>query len=175
MAIIRRGGGGGELAGRREQGRDPFQQMQSLMGMDPLELFRQMTGGALAPLAAGPGAGFVPDFEVRETKDAYIFEADLPGVEEADVEVSVTGDRLTISGRRQEERREEGDRYFAYERAYGNFSRTFTLPEGVDVNNMRAELANGVLRIVLPKKPEVQPRRIPLGRGGGAKGGEPKH
>jgi HSP20 family protein len=67
---------------------------------------------------------------------------------------------LTISGQREEEKKDEGDRYFAYERSYGTFSRSFTLPEGADTEHVRAELKDGVLTIVVPKKPEVQPRRI---------------
>lgn len=160
MAIIPRRGG--DLPARRELTRDPFQRMQDIMSMDPLEMLRQWTGGGLGPRE---GMEFIPSFEVKETKDNFQFKADLPGVKEDDVEISVTGDRLSISGKREEERRDEGDRYFAYERSYGSFNRSFTLPDGVDVDNLQAELKDGVLRLVLPKKPEVQPRRIRLGRG----------
>lgn len=130
---------------------DPFEMMRDLMRWDP---FAELgTAGARAP-------SFVPTFEVRETKDAYVFKADLPGIREEDLELSLTGNRLTVSGKREEEKHDEDDRYYAYERSYGSFSRSFTLPEGVDVEHAQAELNNGVLTVRIAKRPEVQPRRI---------------
>ncbi|ADO72078.1 Hsp20/alpha crystallin family protein [Stigmatella aurantiaca] len=140
---------------------DPFQQMQELMNWDPFEL-------ANHPWFAnrqGPPA-FVPAFEVRETKEAYIFKADLPGVDEKDIEVTLTGDRVSVSGKREREKREESERFYAYERSFGSFSRAFTLPEGVDGDNVRADLKNGVLTLTLPKRPEVQPKRIQVASSG---------
>ena len=161
---VRRSGGGGGLQRTREW--DPFQRMQELMGWDPFEVMNQWLTGAGGREG---GLTFVPAFEVKETKDAFIFKADLPGVKEDDVDISVTGNQLTVSGKREEEKREEGERYFAYERSSGSFSRSFTLPEGVDSEHVSAELKNGVLTLMLPKRPEVQPKRIRLG-GGEAKG-----
>jgi HSP20 family protein len=102
---------------------------------------------------------------VKETKDAFIFKADLPGVDEKDLEVTLTGDRMVVSGKRESEKREESDRFYAYERSFGSFSRAFTLPEGVDGEHVQAELKNGVLTLTLAKRPEVQPRRIQVGSG----------
>jgi len=116
---------------------------------------------------------FVPTFDVKETKDSFVFRADLPGVKDSDVDISLTGNRLTISGRRQEENKEEGEQFYAYERSYGSFSRSFTLPEGIDAEHVQADLKDGVLTVVLPKKPEVQPKRIAL-KGGGGDGGKAK-
>jgi HSP20 family protein len=76
---------------------------------------------------------------------------------------------LTVSGKREEEKREEGERFYAYERRHGSFTRSFTLPEGVDVEHINAELKEGVLSLTVPKRPEVQPKRIQLG-GGKVKG-----
>jgi HSP20 family protein len=81
--------------------------------------------------------------------------------------VSLTGNRLTLTGKREEEKREEKDNYFSCERSYGSFSRTFTLPAGTDPDKASAELKDGVLTVTLPKKPEVQPKNIPVN--GGAK------
>ena len=111
-------------------------------------------------------SNFVPTFDVKETKDAYVFRADLPGVKEDDLEISLTGSRLAISGHREQESREQGETYYATERSYGAFSRAFTLPEGIDGENVSAELKNGVLHVNIPKKPEVQPKRISIGKGG---------
>lgn len=152
---VRRGSGG---VSRREW--DPFQRMQELMGFDPLETMSQLLGGREVA-----GATFLPAFDVKETKDAFVFKADVPGVEEKDIDITLTGDRLVVSGKRESEKREEHERYFAYERSSGSFSRAFTLPEGVDGENVQADLKGGVLTLVLPKKPEVQPRRITVGTG----------
>lgn len=127
------------------------------MGFDPLEQMGRMVSGG------EQSWNFVPAFEVKETKDAYIFKADLPGVKEENLDITLTGDRLTISGKRETEQQEESDRFYAYERSFGSFSRSFTLPEGVDVNNTTAELKEGVLHLRLPKVPEVQPKRIQVG------------
>jgi len=143
---------------------DPFEMMQDLMRWDPYrELSRGVMGGELA--------AFVPSFEVKETKGSYVFKADLPGVKESDLDISLTGNRLTVSGQRQQEKKDEGDAYYAYERSYGSFSRSFTLPEGVDSEHVQADLKDGVLNVVIPKKPEVQAKRIPLK---GANEGEKK-
>jgi len=81
------------------------------------------------------------------------------------VDVSIPGNGLTVSGKREEETREEDARYFAYERTYGTFSRSFTLPEGIDADNITADLKNGELTLQIPKKPEVQAKKIPLMKG----------
>jgi HSP20 family protein len=107
-----------------------------------------------------PIAGFVPNFEVKETKEAYVIKADLPGVKEADLEITLTGNRLGVTGKRETEKEEKSETYYACEREYGGFTRAFTLPEGADAEHARAELKEGVLTIVLPKRPELQPKRI---------------
>jgi len=104
---------------------------------------------------------FTPDFEVKETKEGFVFKADLPGVKEKDLEITMTGNRLTISGKREADMEEKADTYYACECSYGSFTRAFTLPEGTDGDNhSRAELKEGVLTLLLPKKLEQQPRRI---------------
>ncbi|WP_338866159.1 Hsp20/alpha crystallin family protein [Myxococcus stipitatus] len=152
-----------ELA-RSEQSWDPFEQMRALLQGDPTGLMRGLAPGGRE------GWALVPDFDVKETKDAYIFKADLPGVKEENLEVSLTGQQLTISGNRDEEKREEGERYFTFERSHGSFSRSFTLPEGVDSEHVSAEMKDGVLTLAIPKRPEVQPKRIRIGGGGEKKG-----
>jgi len=131
---------------------NPFEGLQELMRWDP---FRDLG----MPFAQG---GFFPDFDLKETGDAYVFKADLPGVKESDLEVSLTGNRLTISGKREEENRQESDRYFTYERSYGSFTRTFTLPGGLDEEHVQAELKDGVLSVMVPKAAGAQSRRIEI-------------
>lgn len=149
MANLIRRGSTGFLAPSRIP--DPFEMMRDLMRWDP---FAEMG------ITGGRDVTFVPSFEVKETKDAYVFKADLPGIREEDLDISLTGNRLTVSGKREEESRDENDRYYAYERSYGSFSRSFTLPEGVDVTHAQAHLSNGVLTVTLAKKPEVKPKKI---------------
>lgn len=104
---------------------------------------------------------FAPDFEVRETKEGFLFKADLPGVKEHDLEITMTGNRLTISGKRDVDKDAATDCFYACERAYGSFSRAFTLPEGTAAgDDIRAELSDGVLTLLLPKRLELQPRKI---------------
>jgi HSP20 family protein len=126
--------------------------MRDLMNWDP---FREM-GTSVPQLATA----FSPTFEVKETKDSYQFKADVPGVKDSDIEVTVTGNRLGISGKREEEKKEQNDRYYTYERSYGSFTRSFTLPEGVDLSSVQADLSAGVLTVSVKKTPEAQPKKI---------------
>jgi len=140
---------------------DPFRAMREMMRWDP---FRE-----IGPAFSGDTRGmFMPDVDVKETESAYIFKADLPGMKEKDIEVSFTGNRLTLSGKREDEKREEKDNYFTCERSYGSFTRSFTLPAGTDSQAAGAELKEGVLTITVPKKPDMKPQRIPV-NGGEAK------
>ena len=131
---------------------EPFRMMRDLMNWDP---FREIT-----PFFPQGPTGFAPSFEIKETKDAYLFKADLPGVKESDLEVTATGNRLTVSGKREAEKQEQTDTYYTCERTYGEFTRAFTLPEGVDMNSVQAELNQGVLTVAIRKAPEAQPKKI---------------
>jgi HSP20 family protein len=135
-------------------------------GWEPLnlmnELFRATPLGALAT-APFLGEAFMPRFDVRETKDGYIFTADLPGVKENDLEISLSGNTLTVSGQRMEEETQEGDQYHCTERSYGEFRRSFTLPESADAERAGADFRDGLLRVTVPKRPESQPRKIQVG------------
>jgi HSP20 family protein len=135
---------------------DPLRLARELLRWDP---FRDMT--AYAPMMEST-ALFSPAFEVKESKDAYVFKADVPGVKEADLEITHTGNRLTVCGKREADREEQSETYYAYERSYGSFTRSFTLPDGVDTEHIHADLKEGVLTLNVPKKPEAQPRKIGL-------------
>jgi len=125
------------------------------------DLMRWEPFADLAPSFRGlESAAFSPDFEVKETKDAFVFRADLPGVKDADLDVKLTQNRLSISGKRESEKTEKGDTYYTTERSYGSFTRSFTLPDGVDADQIKAELKEGVLTLSLPKKPESQAKKI---------------
>lgn len=130
--------------------------LRALMGWDPLRELKPMFD--FEPLLAEPR--FLPVFEVKETKASYVFKSDVPGVEEKDIEVTVTPERLTIGGKREEEKRADGETFFMHERAYGAFTRAFALPEGADPEHVTAELKGGVLTVEVAKKPEHAPRKV---------------
>jgi HSP20 family protein len=150
------------LIRRNEQQRE----MMPSPNWEPLRLVRELMNwdpfAEMLPSMSGEAGMFAPRFEVKETKDAYVFKADLPGIDEKDIDIQLTGNRLTVSGKREAEERQENERFYAYERSYGSFSRSFTLPDGADVDHAEAEMKNGVLTMAVPKKPEHQPRKISL-------------
>jgi HSP20 family protein len=82
--------------------------------------------------------------------------AELPGMDEKNIEVKVTDGILTIKGEKQEEKEEKKKDYYLHERHFGSFERSFGLPEGVDINKIEAAFKKGVLTVTLPKKPEAQ-------------------
>jgi len=143
--------------------------MRELIGFDPLlqDVAPRLFRGAEDRMA------FIPAFDVKETPDSYLFKADLPGFREGDVEINVTGNRLTITGKREEEQEQEQGNFFLAERSYGSFTRTFTIPEGVNSDQVRADLKDGVLSLVAPKSEESQPKKITIGSQQG-QGGEKK-
>ena len=153
MAIIKRG----EVVptSRRMLQWDPFQTMREMLSMEPMS---QM----LPELLRGPErmAGYIPAFDVWETKDAYMFKADVPGFREQDIDINVASNRLTLSGKREAEQVSESDTYYCCERSSGMFTRTFTLPEGINADQIRADLKDGILTVTVPKTAEVQPKRI---------------
>jgi HSP20 family protein len=132
---------------------EPFRAMRDLMRWDPFQELEPMLGRERM---------FAPRFDVTETSGTYMFKADLPGVQESDLDISLTGNQLRISGQRSEEHVEESDRSHVCERSYGTFMRSFSLPEGCDPDHAHAEMKNGVLTLTVPKKPEMQPRKITL-------------
>ena len=138
---------------------DPIQVIRELFNWSPL----RHLGTAL------PAPEFMPAFEVRETRDRYIFKADMPGVKEADVEVNVTGNRLSVAGTRKIEQIEEAETLYTEERTFGAFTRSFVLPDGADLPHVQAALREGVLTIVIPKIPEMKPRKIALETSGKVK------
>jgi HSP20 family protein len=137
---------------------DPLRVMRQLMRWDP---FTEM----LPTWATEEAELFEPAFEVKENREGFLFKADLPGVDPKDLDVKVTQNRLTITGKREAEKEEKTDTYYACERSYGSFTRSFTLPEGVNADKIHAELKDGVLTLMLPKRPELQPKQVQVKTG----------
>ena len=129
---------------------------------DPLRTLGDYLSADHEPGAEASAVDFTPRFDVRESKGEYILSADLPGVKPEAVDIALERNRLKISGRREVQRKEESDKSFLSEISYGSFSRQFTLPDGVDGGQVHASLRDGILTVTVPKKPESQPRTIPV-------------
>ena len=97
-----------------------------------------------------------PAVDVVESEKAYEITAELPGMDEKNIEVKVADGTLTIKGEKQEEKEEKKKDYYLRERSFGSFERSFAIPEGVDADKIEASFKKGVLTLTLPKKPEAQ-------------------
>ena len=105
---------------------------------------------------------WTPDLDVSETDEEILVKADLPGIDEKDLSVSLSGTNLLIKGDKEEEKEEKGKQFHRIERSFGSFQRTVALPVAVDSSRIKAEYSKGVLEVHLPKKPEVKPQQIPV-------------
>jgi HSP20 family protein len=103
---------------------------------------------------------FSPAVDVVEEKDAFVLTAEVPGLKAEDVKVDMEKNVLTLSGERKLESKEEKKGYKRLERSYGAFTRSFVLPETLDGERIEAGLAEGILTIRVPKRPQSQPRKI---------------
>ncbi len=146
----------GTMTPRSSGGLDPLNRIRSQINRifeDPFDL--------LAP-ATSFFEGWEPYLDVFEDKDRITVQAELPGMKKEDIDVSLQGDTLTISGeRKQEEEHKEGDTYRS-ERFFGRFQRSITLPEPVDASKIQATYKDGILSLVMPKTEEAKPRRIEI-------------
>jgi HSP20 family protein len=135
----------------RTNGNTGYSLARDLFGWDPF------FGGRQA-------SAFAPTFEVKETADAFSIKADVPGVDEKNLDINLHNGVLTVAGHRDAEERLEGESYALYERQYGSFTRSFSLPDVADGDRIDAKLADGVLTLSIPKRAEAKPRKIALKR-----------
>jgi HSP20 family protein len=105
---------------------------------------------------------WIPPMDVAEDEEHFVVRADLPGVEEGDVNVELEDNVLTISGERKSDIEERKEGYHRIERAYGTFSRSLTLPEGIDPEGIRASFNKGVLDVRIPKPEQRKPRKVAI-------------
>jgi HSP20 family protein len=110
--------------------------------------------------ARGAQVAWSPAIDVTEDKDKIVLSADLPGLQEKDVDIQIEKDVLTLRGERSLDRATDGEHYRRFERVSGAFVRSFTLPPTIDAEHVAASLKDGVLTLTLPKKPEAQPKKI---------------
>ncbi len=118
-----------------------------------------------APSNGGTLRRWMPAMDLVETGEHFVLRADLPGLGEEDVKIEVEDRVLTVSGERKAEHTDSGDGYHRVERAFGAFSRSLTLPEGVDAESVSANFDRGVLEVRIPKPEQRKPRRISIGVG----------
>jgi HSP20 family protein len=110
---------------------------------------------------------WIPPVDIVEEKDRILLTAELPGFKESDIDVQMEGNVLMLRGERKSESEKEGRTFHRMERSYGQFVRSFTLPNNVDRDRIKATFANGLLEIELPKREEARPRQIKIGSGSG--------
>lgn len=139
---------------------NPFREMAAMQSaMDRMfdEMNRSMGSmGSMEPMTAG---NWVP-MDVQENDDIFLVEAELPGINPDDIDITLHENTLTISGETEREETKEGERRVISERNYGKFRRSVTLPTPVKADDVEANYEDGVLRLTLPKEETAKPRQI---------------
>jgi HSP20 family protein len=110
---------------------------------------------------------FTPAVDVLERDDAYVLKAEVPGLSPEQIELQVENDVLTFRGEQKSEQTDERNGYRRIERSYGSFARSFVLPQGTNVDNIEANVENGVLTVKIPKVQAATPRKLQIKSGGG--------
>ena len=139
---------------------DPFRDLRTLQ-----EEVNRLFSTNLTPSFGDEGIGrgaWNPNVDIYENKDQIILEAELPGMSREDFDLTIENNVITLRGERRFEKKDEADNYHRVERAYGSFTRSFTLPQTVSGDGAGAEYRNGVLRVTLPKREETKARRIEI-------------
>ena len=103
-----------------------------------------------------------PSVDIYETENALVMKAELPGIDENDIELKIEDNTLTLKGDRKFEKETKEENYHRIERSYGSFYRSFTLPRNIDQDKIKAECENGILKVTLPKKAELKPKKVKI-------------
>lgn len=127
------------------------------------QVFDRFFGQEDTDASAVVTAQWVPRVDIKEEASRFVIYADLPGIDPQDIEVQMDKGILSIKGERKSESTSETERFSRVERRYGSFHRRFALPDSADPDGVAASGRNGVLEIVIPKRPETTPRRIQVG------------
>jgi HSP20 family protein len=147
--------GGRQVAVREGEG-DPVQALQQSIDRLFEDFWRTFNLPMLGDGDGGGASAVVPQVDVRETEREVEIVAELPGMDEADVDVSVSQGMLTIRGEKRSEREEEKEDYVLRERSFGRVERIVPLPDGLDVDSAEGNFKNGVLSVRIPKSAETQ-------------------
>lgn len=145
---------------------DPYRELSALQ-----DQFSRALGSALGRTSREDEtlAAWVPPVDITEEKDRILITAELPGFQDNEISIQTENGMLTISGERKFEKETEGRNYHRVERAYGQFLRSFSLPNNVDREKIKAEFKNGLLKIELPKREDAKPRSIQISSGSGTR------
>lgn len=107
-------------------------------------------------------SSWAPAVDIYESETELVLTAEVPGVDENDIEIKVEDNTLTLKGERKFEKETKEENYHRIERAHGSFSRSFTLPNSINQEGIQAEHENGILKITMPKKSELKPRKVKI-------------
>ncbi len=145
---------------------EPTRELQSIQ-QEMNRLFGTFFDSPTAAASAGGALRrWIPAMDLVEDDGYFVLRADVPGVSEDEVKVELEDDVLTISGERRSESEDRKEGYHRIERASGSFSRSLTLPEGIDPESIQASFDKGVLKVRIPKPEERKPRRVAINVGG---------
>jgi HSP20 family protein len=103
---------------------------------------------------------WTPSVDIYETENEIVLTAEVPGIDEKDIDIKIENNTLSLQGERKFEKETKEENYHRIERSYGSFFRSFTIPHNVDQDKIEAEHESGVLRILMPKKPETKPKKV---------------
>jgi HSP20 family protein len=126
-------------------------------------LFEDFFNGHGLAKRDGTSTVWSPSVDVHEDEQSFFIEAELPGMRKEDIQLEIENNVLSIRGERRLEKKEEKDNYHFVERSYGSFFRSFTLPKNVNTEAIGAEYKDGMLKLTLPKREEVKPRKLDIG------------
>ncbi|MEE9613506.1 MAG: Hsp20/alpha crystallin family protein [Thermodesulfobacteriota bacterium] len=135
---------------------DPFTELSTIH--KEMDEFFKRTVGSIAPVLFK--GEWYPAFESYIKGEELVVHADLPGIDPKDVDISISGDKLTIKGERKAEKEETTGEYLFRETSYGSFERSMTLPEGVNVDKVHASYNHGVLEITMPAEAAALPKKV---------------
>lgn len=146
---------------------DPYRALSSLHD----EVNRLFEGGSWGRTNREASAltAWAPAVDIFENEKELVLKADLPDLEEKDIDVRIENNMLTLSGERKYDKEVKEDNYLRVERAYGAFSRSFSLPNTVNTEGIKAEYKNGVLSVRLPKREEARPKQVKVTVAGNGK------
>jgi HSP20 family protein len=149
------------------RGSNPFRDINRMQRqMD--RLFSDMIGGE--EISGSEQQMFMPPVDVQEADNHYILSLDVPGVKKEDLHIELSGNELCVWGERKHEHEERGKSRYRMERSYGEFSRTFTLPEGIKPEQIQSDYRDGVLHVAIPKMEQIEEKSHQIQIGGGEPG-----
>jgi len=140
---------------------EPVRELNSLQ-QEMNRLFSTFFDSPTGGTGNGGTRRWIPAMDLVETEDHYVLTADLPGLSEGDINLEFEGDVLTLSGERKSEHTERSEGFYRLERATGSFSRSLTLPEGVDPEAVKATFDKGVLEVRIPKPEQRKPKKVAI-------------